>query len=116
MKSNLDYLASELQKSQQIPEAISERFYGFLVQTDTAASSTKIKSIDFDLGLLQGSQRRALFGWTEEVESMLQSIGKAVSPQIKPEVYRLNSLFFDSYLGPNALQAPTGSRLEKLAE
>lgn len=116
MKSNLDYLVSELKKSEQIPDAISERFYGFLIHADKGTGSPKIKSIDFDLDLLKGSQKRVLFGWTEEVESMLQAIGKAVSPKIKPEVYRLNTLFFDSYLGPHAVKAPSGSRLEKLPD
>jgi len=118
IQENLSHLLTELKSTGKISEAVSDRFFGFLVHTDKSADSSqsKIKSIDFDLNLIGSSKNRVLFGWIDEVQILLNSISKSISPKLKPEIYRVNSLFLDSYLGPNALKAPAGGRLEVLSE
>lgn len=118
IQENLSHLLSDLKSGAKISEAISDRFLGFLVHTDKTAESSKrkIKSVDFDLNLIGSSKNRVLFGWIDEVQILLNSISKSISPKLKPEIYRVNSLFLDSYLGPDALKAPTGARLEVLSE
>jgi|LakMenEpi03Aug12_release.lakeMendotaPanAssembly.Ray.scaffolds.fasta_scaffold249925_2 hypothetical protein len=116
IKTNLRALVAELKINQKIPEGVSERFFGFLVNAEklNLASVPRIKSIDFDSNLTGSLKNQAVFGRLEEVQAMITSISKSISSKHVPEVYRVSRSLLESYLGPHALKAPSGSRFESL--
>ncbi|NBX92817.1 MAG: hypothetical protein EBQ85_06245 [Proteobacteria bacterium] len=118
MQANYKYLLSEFKNNSQLPEGISDRFFGFVVQTEKKdfASGARIKSIDFDLNLIGSGKNRVFFGLMDELGVMLESISKSISPKLRPTLFRVNHELLNSYLGPNALKAPAHSRIVALDE
>lgn len=113
---NLSEQLSQVRSSQSIPDSVAERFSGFQMTAvrDPKTGTVKLKHVDIDSSLTSVQTQRGILQTVEETQNMLDAISQSISPQLKPESYRLDKAQKQSLTGPEKLHAPEGSRLEIL--
>ncbi|MFM8268883.1 MAG: hypothetical protein ACKN9V_01750 [Pseudomonadota bacterium] len=117
-KENLQYLLEKLHSNSDIPQEITERFFGFKINATKAPLSSEIKvnSIDFNSTFTGKSPTGSSFGWAEEFQTMLDAISHSIHPKYRPEFYRIDQSLLDSlWIAPD-LKAPRGSKIIGFSE
>lgn len=116
MKENLSHLLVEMDNNPKIPPAIAERFFPLIVEANKKEDHPRlsIAQIDIDPSILGGFSFSNSIVQIEETQAIIDFLARNQDSDFKPSRYRIPHSVLNSYLGPRALKAPAGSKIESL--
>jgi len=114
--SNLSEQLSQIRTAQSIPDSVAERFFGFQMTAvrNQRTGALTLKHVDLDSSLTSVQTQRGIGQTIEETQAMMDAIGEAISPEVKPESFRIEKSHKENLSGFGTLHGPQGSRLEIL--